>query len=109
MDFFVECDVPDYDPRFSNNGGSYYQPTYKVTFEDGSHITIEDTSCGDFGDRIFVEAVLSGKVYAAYYGSMVDDECSEFTSEAIPYLEIVRDETGYFIPLISDFCGGDSV
>lgn len=98
----IVCDRPDYDPRFSHDGGSYDQPTYGIEFDDGSTITIEDTSCGDFGDRILVSAILSGQTFQVYYGSMVDDEYSEFTEDTIPYLESVRSEIGYLIPLKGD-------
>ena len=37
-----------------NNGGGYFQPL--ITFEHNGKIgTIDDTGCGDFGDRYTVE------------------------------------------------------
>ena len=49
---------PHYDPEMDRNGGGYYQP--KITLklrvrtphkEFNRIFTIEDTSCGDFGNR----------------------------------------------------------
>lgn len=49
--------APEYDADRCNNGGSYYQPTGGALFSvDGQPVAVEidDSSCGDFGSRMFV-------------------------------------------------------
>ena len=47
-----------YDPARMNNGGGYYQPCkkYEIILPSGKKLYFEynDTSCGDFGARIFI-------------------------------------------------------
>ncbi len=45
----VECD--DYNPELSHNGGSYCQPVIMLDTMSGIRIVIDDSSCGEFGDR----------------------------------------------------------
>ena len=46
---------PCYNPDTANNGGGYWQPygDCTITLSDGTMLTakLDDTSCGDFGDR----------------------------------------------------------
>ena len=81
-------------PRFANNGGGYSQPEYKVEFSDGEIFKIQDTSCGDFGSRVFVE----GRGRRAYYGSMLDEEYTTFSEEDFAYLRLIYEKLGYRIP-----------
>ncbi len=49
--------APEYDVDRCNNGGSYYQPTGGAIFSVGGQLVtveIDDTSCGDFGSRVYV-------------------------------------------------------
>lgn len=86
----------DYDPNLCCDGGSYYQPVTEIEFSDGSVMVIDDTSCGDFGSRIYVSYVDK----TANYGSMLDEdqEWSGFTESDIPMLNLVYERTGYWIP-----------
>ena len=54
----VKQDNPFYNPRFSNNGGGYDQPfSYWLIVDQNSkekfYAIKEDSSCGDFGTRIY--------------------------------------------------------
>lgn len=59
--------VHGYNPSTANNGGGYWQPygTCTVTLEDGTVLQaeFEDTSCGDFGERWFLEFTHEGERY----------------------------------------------
>lgn len=96
---------PHYDERLSANGGGYSQPTTVMRWEDWD-VSIEDTSCGDFGTRIFAVAKQSsGRKLSAYWGSMIaDDLCySEFTAADVRMLDDVYALTGYNIPTKEQF------
>ena len=92
---------PHYDERLSANGGGYSQPTTVMRWEDWD-VSIEDTSCGDFGTRIFAVAKQngSGRKLSAYWGSMIADGLchSEFTAADVRMLDDVYALTGYNIP-----------
>lgn len=101
--FVGSTEWEDYDERFSRDGGSYYQPTHVISWSapDGSFtLTIEDTSCGDFGARIYAQLDKDGCCVAqASYGSMsqkfTDFDNSSFACcAAIAIAEIL----GYHIP-----------
>lgn len=73
------------DPRFANNGGGYPQPQFVVTSDKHPNwvLTLQDTSCGDFGTRYSAELTLHGEIVAvACWGSMYDDNkiFTEFTA-----------------------------
>lgn len=95
----------DYDERFSHNGGSYYQPTHVISWSapDGSYtLTIEDTSCGDFGVRVYAQLDKDDCCIAqASYGSMTSQE-QEFTdfdnSFACCVAIAIAESLGYRIP-----------
>ena len=97
---------PHCDDRRAANGGGYSQPTTVVRWEDWT-VSIADTSCGDFGTRISVNAHQYGsdKEVNAYWGSMVPEHLrySEFTAEDIRMLDDIRSLTGYSIPASDDF------
>lgn len=87
---------------FGGDDGNYPQGTISVLFEDGTMVFINDTSCGDFGTRIFAEVITrNGCVYAANYGSMLPEEqCySEIWDDCVEYVDAIRDAFGYNIPL----------
>ena len=73
----VAIDRPEYDPRFSRDGGSYDQPTYEAVV-DGTPVLFDDSSCGDFGSRFFLKV---GN-HRAYCGSMLQEE-QEYTELTI--------------------------
>ncbi len=97
---------PHCDERLAANGGGYSQPTTVVRWEDWT-VSIADTSCGDFGTRISVNAHQSGsdKELTAYWGSMVPEglRYSEFTKADVRMLDDIRALTGYSIPVSDDF------
>lgn len=92
----------EYDPELSCNGGSYAQGTVHIDFDDGAHIDIEDTSCGEFGSRVmFTLKLPSGERISAYCGSMLDTESryTEFNDTHVEYLQEVFCKEGYYIPV----------
>lgn len=97
---------PHCDERLSANGGGYSQPTTVVRWEDYT-VSIADTSCGDFGTRISVNAHQSGtdREVTAYWGSMVPEHLcySEFTCFDVRMLDDIHALTGYKIPMRDDF------
>lgn len=49
--------APEYEADRCNNGGSYYQPTGGALFSVGGQfvaVEIDDSSCGDFGSRLYI-------------------------------------------------------
>ena len=49
--------APAYDADRCNNGGSYYQPTGGALFSVGGQLVaveVDDSSCGDFGSRVYI-------------------------------------------------------
>lgn len=82
IDFVGVTEFEDYDENKSNNGGSYYQPTHEISWSDpGGNftLTIEDTSCGDFGARIYVQLDKDDCCIAqASYGSLAGEEYTDF-------------------------------
>ncbi len=97
---------PHCDERLAANGGGYSQPTTVIRWEDWT-VSIADTSCGDFGTRISVNAHQSGtdRELTAYWGSMVPEglRYSEFTNADVRMLDDIRALTGYSIPVSDDF------
>lgn len=67
--------APEYDSNLCANGGSYYQPYTTASCPARNEgISIDDTSCGDFGGRIHVTLYKRGKAIAsAYYGTMLSE------------------------------------
>ena len=97
---------PHCDERLAANGGGYSQPTTVARWEDWT-VSIADTSCGDFGTRISVNAHQSGtdREVTAYWGSMVPERLcySEFTEADSRLLDDIHSLTGYSIPVSDDF------
>lgn len=61
-----------YDPQRSSNGGGYHQPyiEYMVQFNNKTYkLTIDDTSCGSFGLRFFIDLyeITTGDAITVYY------------------------------------------
>lgn len=82
VDFVGVTTYEDYDENKSHDGGSYYQPTHEIAWSgsDGNYtLTIEDTSCGDFGARVYATLDKDGtRVCAANYGSLAGEEYTDF-------------------------------
>lgn len=73
---------PFVDSRYSNNGGGYSQPLYRYEIQQGlrTHIIeVEDSSCGEFGDRITIS--IDGKV-VSYYDHV--GGCNEWNEISCP-------------------------
>lgn len=83
VDFSGSSVWEDYDERYSHDGGSYYQPVHNVGwFFSGDYytLTVDDTSCGDFGSRINAQLCIKGrKIASAAYGSMDESGLDEYT------------------------------
>ena len=58
------------DINTANNGGGYHQPKYEALFSDGTFIIVSDSSCGDFGKRIYISVEKNGKIWRGKYNSM---------------------------------------
>lgn len=98
----------DYDPDKANDGGSYYQPF--ITAESGNDkLTIEDTSCGDFGARILVHLCKKddpADSVAANYGSMVSDPYTEFSAHETRHMfwiVFAMEILNYHIPFTEEY------
>lgn len=68
-------DAPKYVAEFNNNGGSYYQPHGGALLRIGEQdvvVNIDDTSCGDFGSRIFVNIECDTHKWVFTFGTMDD-------------------------------------
>ena len=88
---------PFADPRKANNGGGYSQPRIDFTLR-GITGFINDTSCGDFGDR--VEIVYGNKEY--YFDSVSKDyieysDFSKFNHSDRQAVKGIQKYTGYKI------------
>lgn len=95
-----------YDIRKSHDGGSYYQPTHEITWSDnGSQytLTIEDTSCGDLGARIFAQLDKDDCCVAqAQYGSLASGRFTDFCPSEYDSLValLIASKVGYNIPYL---------
>ena len=88
---------PFVNPKKANNGGGYSQPRIDFTLR-GIKGCINDTSCGDFGDR--VEIVYGGKEY--FYDSVSREEeeystFSKFKHSDRQAVKEIKKYTGYRI------------
>ena len=88
---------PFVEPTKANNGGGYSQPRIDFTFR-GIKGFINDTSCGDFGDR--VEIVYGDKKYYLDSVSREEEEYSTFSKFKHSDRQVVKkikEYTGYKI------------
>lgn len=88
---------PFADPKKASNGGGYFQPRIDFTLR-GIKGFINDTSCGDFGDRI--EIVYGNKEYFFDSVSREEEEYSTFSKFKHSDRQAVKDiekYTGYRI------------
>lgn len=92
---------PYYDPETANNGGGYDQP--QLVYEDTANcveVIVDDSSCGDFGERYDVTILKDGKcIFCAVRDTM--DEWREYTTkitdEIRSLVEEVEMQIGYDI------------
>lgn len=104
--FVCSTEWEDYDERFSRDGGSYYQPTHVISWSapDGNFtLTIEDTSCGDFGARIYAQLDKDDCCIAqASYGSMISREFTDFDNSGFAWCVAlaIAENIGYHIPTL---------
>lgn len=66
---------PKYDPDTANNGGGYWQFAGGIVVDlNGQLVTVEvdDTSCGDFGSRYYVDVLADGYHWRFAGGTMAD-------------------------------------
>ena len=92
---------PYADPMKANNGGGYSQPCITFIF-NGTKGSIQDTSCGEFGIRYFVE--FGEKVYYLDTMGREKEEYSSFSkncSEDNLLSERLK-EAGYSINFLED-------
>ena len=66
---------PHYDPGTANNGGGYLQFSGGIVVDlNGQLVTVEadDTSCGDFGSRVYFSVTADGFCWRFSDGTMDD-------------------------------------
>jgi hypothetical protein len=87
---------PFVDPTRSNNGGGYSQPRIDFTFK-GLQGFINDSSCGEFGDRL--EIVFGDKVYYCDYvgGNIEYSDFSKYKHNDRQVIKQIRNHTGYSV------------
>lgn len=89
---------PFYDPETCHNGGGYSQPSTYAELSDGTTVDIEDSSCGDFGGRIYAVLRKGDNRVTCNYGSMLDTYELDSTiswAEWADVLELIDEELGY--------------
>jgi hypothetical protein len=88
---------PFVNPRKANNGGGYSQPLIEFTLR-GIKGCINDTSCGDFGDRITI--TYGNKEYFLDSVNREYIEYSDFSNKKhsdIQAVKEIEEYTGYRI------------
>ena len=106
VDFSAVTTWEDYDVSKSHDGGSYYQPTHAITWNYNGNqylLTIEDTSCGEIGTRIFAQLDKDDCCVAqAQYGSLMEGQ--RFTDFApwngVDVALLIASKMGYNIPYL---------
>lgn len=66
---------PEYDPDTANNGGGYWQFAGGILADISGHlitVEVDDTSCGDFGSRVYIDVIADG-YHWRYAGGSMDD------------------------------------
>lgn len=89
---------PFYDQNKCHNGGGYYQPDVTISLSNGGKIAIQDTSCGDFGDRYTAQYISrKGNVLANCNVDFVSHDARfDTTFDRFPALtDFIRRQTGY--------------
>ena len=98
----VEEQNPYVDPMKANNGGGYSQPLITFVF-NGTTGYIDDSSCGDFGERIHIE--YKDKSYCVDAVGRENEEYSSFSKECLEDKALAKHlkEAGYSISFLEDF------
>lgn len=89
---------PFYSPDTCCDGGGYYQPDVTISLSNGGKIAIQDTSCGDFGDRYTAQYISrKGNVLATCNVDFVSRDTRFDTNfDRFPALtDFIRRQTGY--------------
>lgn len=73
-----ECNGFDSDK--SHDGGSYRQPTYRIVFQSGIEVIIDDASCGDFGPRFGLTARFGGHMIFCCHFDRVSYPASQWSN-----------------------------
>lgn len=84
---------PKYNPNTANNGGGYWQFSGGIVVDlNGQLVAVEvdDTSCGDFGSRVYFSVAADGFCWRFSDGTM--DDASIDTSEDV--LSVLRSISG---------------
>ena len=95
---------PYYDPDTANNGGGYDQP--QLVYEDtanGIEVVVDDSSCGDFGERYDVTVLKDGKcIFCAVRDEMDSwrEYVSKITDDIRLLIEEIEMQIGYNITFI---------
>lgn len=66
---------PHYNPDTANNGGGYWQYAGVIVADIGGQlctVEVDDTSCGDFGSRYYVDVIANGYHWRFSDGTMDD-------------------------------------
>ena len=66
---------PEYNPDTANNGGGYWQFAGGILADISGHlitVEVDDTSCGDFGSRVYIDVIADG-YHWRYAGGSMDD------------------------------------
>lgn len=66
---------PEYDPDTANNGGGYWQFAGGILADISGHLVtveVDDTSCGDFGARVYVDVIADDYHWRFVGGTMAD-------------------------------------
>lgn len=66
---------PAYNPDTANNGGGYYQFAGGILTEVNGRLVaveVDDSSCGDFGSRVYVDIIADGYHWRYADGTMGD-------------------------------------
>ena len=97
----VEEQNPYVDPMKANNGGGYSQPLITFVF-NGTTGYIDDSSCGDFGERIHIE--YKDKSYCVDAVGREKEEYSSFSKNCLEdrLLSKQLKKAGYSISFLED-------
>ena len=93
---------PNANSNTSINGGGYSQPLITFVF-NGTTGYIDDSSCGDFGERIHIE--YKDKSYCVDAVGRENEEYSSFSKECLEDKALAKHlkEAGYSISFLEDF------
>lgn len=98
----------EYDAAMSNDGGSYFQPGYECVARFGK-LSIDDSSCGDFGSRISATIFDADGVElaCANWGSMLSSgekyTNADYGNDVVRFwCDFAWSHLGYCIPVVGE-------